>query len=65
MGAKLEQIFDTVERKAGNNGRLKLAQLTKMTKSQAKDAADTPELVANFKRIASEILGRNIDDLLS
>ncbi len=65
MGAKLEQIFDTIERKTGNNGRLKLAQLAKMTKSQATEAIDTPELIANFKRIASEILGRNIDDILS
>jgi hypothetical protein len=65
MGLKLEKIFNIIEEKAGNNGRLKLAQLTKMTKTQAKDTPDTPELIANFKLIASEILGRNIDDLVS
>jgi len=65
MGVKLEKIFTIVEEKAGNNGRLKLAQLTKMTKVQAHDAPDSPELISSFKRFATEILGRNIDDLLS
>jgi hypothetical protein len=64
MGEKLEKIFSIVEEKAGNNGRLKLAQLTKITKSQAKDMNDDAELVTTFKRIASEILGKNIDEFL-
>ena len=64
MGVKLEKIFTVVEDKCGNNGRLKLAQLTHMTKSHAIESPDTPELIANFKQIASEILGRNVEELL-
>ncbi|MGE5343125.1 MAG: hypothetical protein ACM3SY_16750 [Candidatus Omnitrophota bacterium] len=62
MGAKLERIFMIVEEKTGNNGRLKLAQLTKTTRTHAKEMPDDPETVALFKRIASEILGKNIDE---
>ncbi len=64
MGARLEKIFSVVEEKAGNNGRIKLAQLTKVSKAHAKEMNDDPEVVANFKRIASEILGKNIDEFL-
>jgi hypothetical protein len=63
MAAKLEKIYNIIEEKLGNNGRLKFAQLTKVPKTQALEMEDSPETVAVFKRIASEILGRNIDEL--
>ena len=62
MAAKLEKIYNIIEEKLGNNGRLKLAQLTKVTKTQASEMNDTPEMVAVFKRVASEMLGKNIDE---
>jgi hypothetical protein len=63
MAAKLEKIYNIIEEKLGNNGRLKLAQLTKVAKTQATEMDDAPEMVATFKRIASELLGKNIDEL--
>ncbi|HLP48702.1 MAG TPA: hypothetical protein VK186_05120 [Candidatus Deferrimicrobium sp.] len=63
MAAKLEKIFNIIEEKLGTNGRVKLAQLTKVTKTQAAEMADSPETVAVFKRIASELLGKNIDEI--
>lgn len=63
MAAKLEKIYNIIEEKLGNNGRLKFAQLTKVPKASATEMDDTPEMVATFKRIASEMLGKNIDEL--
>lgn len=63
MGAKLEKIYQIVEEKAGTNGRIKFVQATKVTKAQAAEMKDEPEVISAFKRIASEVLGKNIDDL--
>ncbi|MDQ1351082.1 MAG: hypothetical protein QG657_1384 [Acidobacteriota bacterium] len=63
MAAKLEKIYNIIEEKLGNNGRLKFAQLTKIPRTQAVEMDDAPEMVAVFKRIASEMLGKNIDEL--
>lgn len=63
MAAKLEKIYNIIEEKLGNNGRLKFAQLTKIPRTQAAEIDDSPETVATFKRIASEMLGKNIDEL--
>ncbi len=63
MAAKLEKIYNIIEEKLGNNGRLKLAQLSKISKTQALEMEDSPEMVMTLKRIASELLGKNIDEI--
>lgn len=64
MGAKLEKIYKIVEEKTGTVGRMKLAQLTKISKNDAIDMPDTQEAVTRFIRIAQDIVGKNIEDLL-
>ncbi len=63
MAAKLEKIYNIIEEKLGNNGRLQLAQLSKISKTQALEMEDSPEMVMTLKRIASELLGKNIDEI--
>lgn len=64
MGEKIKQIFDVVEKHAGNDGRLRLAQKTKIPKPKVMEIPDDPETVASVSQAASEILGKNIADLL-
>jgi hypothetical protein len=64
MGAVLYKIFKIVESEGGVPARLKFAQTTKVSLNRVKRIKDKPEYIANFKRIAEEILGKNIDDLL-
>lgn len=65
MGAQLVNIIEIVEEKAGTNGRLELAKITKVSKSKAETLPDTPDNVATMKRAASKVLGRSIDELMS
>ncbi len=64
MGEVLEKIYNIVTNKAGNNGRLKLAEKTGMPRVKAVKEDDKPEVVAAFKKTASEILGKDIDEFL-
>ncbi|MEI6613282.1 MAG: hypothetical protein WCL37_00125 [Chrysiogenales bacterium] len=64
MGEKLAKIYKIVEEKGGTTGRIKLAQATGLPKKDAEEMKDKPEIVEKFKTIASEILGRSIDEFL-
>ena len=63
MGEELVKIFEIVERFGGYDARIKLAEKTGFSKVKASEIEDTPENVEAFKRLASQILGKNIDDL--
>lgn len=63
MGDKLNEIYEIVTKKAGNKGRLRLAEKTGIPRVKAVQEEDTPELIDTFKKAASEILGENIDKL--
>ncbi|MCP4216764.1 MAG: hypothetical protein GY765_19090 [bacterium] len=65
MGAKVEEIFRVVEEKAGNNGRLKLAQLSKVSKNKAAKIRDDQEVVDYFKKLATQILGKDVGQFLN
>ena len=64
MGVILYKIFKIVEKEGGVPARLKFAQSTKISINGVKKIKDKPEYIANFKKIASEILGKDIDALL-
>jgi hypothetical protein len=64
MGEKLAKIYRIVEEKGGNNGRIKLATATGVSKKDAEEMKDKSDLVEKFKNIASQILDRNIDEFL-
>lgn len=64
MGEKLAKIYKIVEEKAGNPGRIKFAMATGLPKKDAEEMKDKPEIVEKFKSVASEILGRSIDEFL-
>lgn len=64
MGEKLAKIYKIVEEKGGTPGRISLALKTGLPKKDAEEMKDKPEVVEKFKAIASEILGRNIDEFL-
>ena len=64
MGVILYKIFKIVEKEGGVPARLKFAQATKISINAVKKVKDKPEYIANFKKIASSILGKDIDDLL-
>lgn len=64
MGAILEEIYDIVTKKAGLKGRAKLAEKTGVPKARAAEEEDSKDLVAKFKKTASEIIGSDIEELL-
>jgi len=64
MGEKLAKIYQIVEEKGGNPGRIKLASATGLPRKDAAEMKDKPEIVDKFKSIASEILGFNIEEFL-
>lgn len=64
MGRELEKIFDVVEEKAGNNGRMRLAKITGISKAKALEIPDDADSISLIKRAASEIIGKNIDEYL-
>lgn len=64
MGDKLVEIIDIVTEKAGNSGRIRLAERTKMTKNKASKVEDAPEIVSKMKDEASAIIGESIDKYL-
>ncbi len=64
MGEKLVKLYQIVTDKGGLEARIKLAQRTGVPKSKAAQATDTDEVLEKFKKIASEILGKNVDEFL-
>lgn len=64
MGDKLEAIYKIVEEQGGTEGRLQLAKKAGLSMSQAKAIEDKPEFLDRMKKIAEEILKKNIDGYL-
>ena len=64
MGVEIEKIFKVIEAKAGNNGRLKFSEVTKLPKSRARLVEDKPEIVEKLKAIASKIIGSDINQFM-
>lgn len=64
MGKKLENIFILVENKAGNNGRIKLSQISKITRKIAEQIDDDPKTIESLKKIASELINDDINKFL-
>lgn len=64
MGAKLLAIYDLVTQKAGTNGRMQLAEKTAVPKVKAAEMEDTDKILKEFKIVASEIIGHDVDELL-
>ncbi len=64
MGAVLLKIFKIIEAEGGVSARLKFAQKTKIGLSRVKRIKDKPAYIENFKKIAEEILGKDIDEFL-
>jgi hypothetical protein len=61
MGVKLKQIIDLVTSEAGNNGRIRLAELTGIPSGKASEMPETEEILSLFKRVASEIMHEDIN----
>lgn len=61
MGAMLDEIYRIVTEKAGYKGRMTLASKTGISRTRAVEMEDTPEIITKFKKIADEIVGRDID----
>ena len=64
MGEKLVKLYEIVTNKAGLEARMELAQRSGVPRSKAAQVEDKDELVEKFKRLASEIIGQNVDDLM-
>jgi hypothetical protein len=64
MGKELIKIFQIVEEKAGNNGRLKLSQQSKISRLMAEQMTDEPEIIKSLKKIASELINTDIEKYL-
>lgn len=64
MGKILGHIYQTVENKAGIPGRIKLAQKTGISQQQAVAMRDKANILKQFKKAATEILGKDIDEFL-
>ncbi len=61
MGDKILSIFKIVENELGLEGRIKLAEKSKITKKEAATIEDSADNVNKIKKIASELLKKNID----
>jgi hypothetical protein len=61
MGAKILLIFEKVEQELGLEGRMKLAEISKITKKEAATIEDSADKINKLKKIASELLKRNIE----
>ncbi len=64
MGNILSKIYKIIETEGGVQARLKFAQKTGVSQNQAKTIEDKSEYIERFKKIASELLGKNIDAFL-
>jgi hypothetical protein len=64
MAEKMIEIYDVVTRLAGFKGRMRLAVRTGISRVRALEIADAPDKVTKFKKEASEIVGRDITELM-
>jgi hypothetical protein len=64
MGEKIVEIYEVVTRLAGLKGRMQLAVKTGISRTEAQTTADSPDKLSKFKKEASEILGRDVSELL-
>ena len=55
MGSELLKYFEKVQAKAGIKGAVKMAMITKMSKSDAKAAPDSPENLKLFEEALAKI----------
>lgn len=55
MGAKLESYFEKAKTQGGLSAQMKLAMLTKMSPSKAKDAPDNEANIAIFEKAMEKI----------
>jgi len=60
MGYRLAKIYDIVVQKGGTNARMQLAKESGISRKKAGEIEDTPELVKKLKRLASNILGKEL-----
>jgi hypothetical protein len=64
MAEKIIKIYDIVTKFAGLEGRMKLAVKTGVSRTQAAEIEDTPDKLAEFAKEASDIIGRDISELV-
>lgn len=64
MAEKMVEIYELVTRMAGLEGRMKLAEKTGISRTKAMEMADAPDKLTKLRKEASEILGRDIAELL-
>ena len=64
MGKQLERIYEIVIQKGGLNARMNLASKTGISKNKAAEIPETDTHVNKFKKLASDLIGENIDNLL-
>ena len=64
MGAKLQEIYDLVTKKAGFKGRMRLAVRTGVSRIKAAEMDDTDKIIKKFKNAAGEIIGHDVNELL-
>lgn len=64
MGMTLNEIYKIVTDKAGFKGRMRLAVRTGVSRTRAEEMADSPEIIAKFKKEADEIIGQDVDKFL-
>ena len=64
MAEKLVKIYEIVTKLAGLEGRMKLAVKTGVSRTQAAEIEDTPDKLTKFEKEASDIVGRDITELL-
>ncbi len=65
MGKMLQEIYKIVTSKKGFQGRLKLAEITGISRADADEIDDTPALIEKVKKIASDIIGDDIEKFLN
>lgn len=63
MGQKLIEYYDVVQKKGGLKAALRLAMLTKISVTKAKEIPDTAELIRNFEVAVKEIFGVDFNTL--
>jgi hypothetical protein len=64
MGVILNDIYKIVTDKAGFKGRMRLAVITGISRTNAAQMVDSPELISKLKEAADEIVGEDIGPFL-
>ena len=64
MAARLQEIYDLVTKQAGFQGRVRLVEKTGVSREKASEMEDNDKNLKKFKAIASEIIGKDVDELL-